>query len=145
MAIECQGVNYDLMSQIEKVSVEEGFQQFLNTLRHPIQIYIQTRTVNLENSISTYKEVKDNGKRVLLSHYPMPFYRGDYNADIVHLYGHVHMTVENDFMERLREHIKENDTRNRGKHQCQFYNVGCMMPWMNFYPRTLEEIISANQ
>lgn len=96
-------------------------------------------------SIKDYDEIKDNGKRVLVSHYPMPFYRGDYNADIVHLYGHVHMTVENDFMERLREHIKENDTRNRGKHQCQFYNVGCMMPWMNFYPRTLEEIISANQ
>ena len=29
MAIECQGVNYDLMSDIEKISVEEGFQQFL--------------------------------------------------------------------------------------------------------------------
>ena len=56
MAIECQGVNYDLMSQIEKVSVEEGFQQFLNTLRHPIQIYIQTRTINLEKSITTYKK-----------------------------------------------------------------------------------------
>ncbi len=60
MAIECQGVNYDLMSQVEKVSVEEGFQQFLNTLRHPIQIYIQTRTINLEKSITNYKSrVKD--------------------------------------------------------------------------------------
>lgn len=55
MAVECQGVNYDLMSSMEKVGVEEGFQQFLNTLRHPIQIYIQTRTVNLESSIETYK------------------------------------------------------------------------------------------
>ena len=42
MAIECQGINYDLM--------------FLNTLRYPIQIYIQTRTVNLGNSIHVYKE-----------------------------------------------------------------------------------------
>ncbi len=55
MAIECQGVNYDLMSEVEKVAVEEGFQQFLNTLRHPIQIYIQTRTINLEKSIQAYK------------------------------------------------------------------------------------------
>ena len=55
MVVECQGVNYDLMSNVEKVAVEEGFQQFLNTLRHPIQIYIQTRTVNLESSIETYK------------------------------------------------------------------------------------------
>ena len=56
MVIECQGVNYDLMSGIEKTGVEDGFVQFLNTLRNPIQIYIQTRTVNLENSINTYKD-----------------------------------------------------------------------------------------
>ena len=55
MVIECQGINYDLMSQMEKISVEEGFQQFLNTLRHPIQIYIQTRTINLEENINRYK------------------------------------------------------------------------------------------
>ena len=60
MVVECQGVNYDLMSSMEKVAVEEGFQQFLNTLRHPIQIYIQTRTINLENSIEGYnKKVRD--------------------------------------------------------------------------------------
>jgi len=63
MVVECQGVNYDLMSKMEKIGVEEGFQQFLNTLRHPIQIYIQTRTVNLDESISKYKskvkEVED--------------------------------------------------------------------------------------
>lgn len=56
MVVECQGVNYDLMSEVEKNAVEEGFIQFLNTLRHPIQIYTQTRTVNLQGSISTYKE-----------------------------------------------------------------------------------------
>ena len=36
MVVECQGVNYDLMSEVEKNAVEEGFIQFLNTLRHPI-------------------------------------------------------------------------------------------------------------
>lgn len=56
MVVECQGVNYDLMSEVEKNAVEEGFIQFLNTLRHPIQIYTQTRTINLENSIQTYKD-----------------------------------------------------------------------------------------
>ena len=55
MVIQCQGINYDLMSGVEKTSVEQGFLQFLNTLRHPIQIYTQTRTANLERSISTYK------------------------------------------------------------------------------------------
>lgn len=56
MVVECQGINYDLMSEVEKNSVEEGFLQFLNTLRHPVQIYTQTRTINLDNSIQTYKE-----------------------------------------------------------------------------------------
>ncbi len=56
MVIECQGINYDLMSGLEKNSVEQGFLQFLNTLRYPIQIYVQTRTVNLTNSINTYKD-----------------------------------------------------------------------------------------
>jgi len=54
MAIECEGINYDLMSEMEKVSVEQGFIQFLNTLRHPIQIYTQTRTINIGNSIENY-------------------------------------------------------------------------------------------
>ena len=56
MVIECQGVNYDLMSGLEKNSVEQGFIEFLNTLRYPIQIYVQTRTVNLESGIKKYKE-----------------------------------------------------------------------------------------
>ena len=60
MVIECQGVNYDLMSGLEKNSVEQGFLQFLNTLRYPIQIYVQTRTVNLGASINTYKERVDD-------------------------------------------------------------------------------------
>lgn len=55
MVIGCQGINYDLMSGLEKNSVEQGFLQFLNTLRYPIQIYVQTRTVNLGNSINSYK------------------------------------------------------------------------------------------
>ena len=56
MVIECQGINYDLMSGVEKTSVEESFVQFLNTLRYKIQIYIQTRSINLEESLNGYKE-----------------------------------------------------------------------------------------
>ena len=67
MVIECQGINYDLMSAVEKNSVEEGFIQFLNTIRHPIQIYVQTRTINLESSLQTYKdrvkEIENNLER----------------------------------------------------------------------------------
>lgn len=60
MVIECQGVNYDLMSGVEKNGVEQGFLQFLNTLRHPIQLYVQTRAINLENTIEKYKQLLRN-------------------------------------------------------------------------------------
>lgn len=56
MVLQCSGVNYDLMSQAEKIAVEEGFVQFLNTLRFPIQLYVQSRTLNLRDIIATYKE-----------------------------------------------------------------------------------------
>lgn len=62
MVIECQGVNYDLMSGLEKNSVEQGFLQFLNTIRYPIQLYVQTRTVNLESGIVRYKDRVNNIK-----------------------------------------------------------------------------------
>ena len=54
MVLKCQGINYDLMSNMEKISVEEGFLQFLNALRYPIQLYIQTRTINMTESINNY-------------------------------------------------------------------------------------------
>lgn len=60
MVVECQGINYDLMSGLEKNSVEQGFLQFLNSLRHPIQIYVQTKTVNLSKSINSYKDRIDD-------------------------------------------------------------------------------------
>jgi hypothetical protein len=75
MVIECQGINYDLMSGVEKAGVEEGFVQFLNTLRNPIQLYIQTRTVNLEQSILSYKEklrrVEEKLNRMKMQYYDM--------------------------------------------------------------------------
>lgn len=66
MVVECQGINYALMSEMEKVSVEQGFISFLNTLRHPVQLYIQTRTINLERSIDGYKSrLSDIDKKYL--------------------------------------------------------------------------------
>ena len=60
MVVKCQGINYDLMSSAEKNAVEQGFIQYLNTLRYPIQIFVQTRKVDLTSSINTYKEKIDN-------------------------------------------------------------------------------------
>ncbi|MBR3153189.1 MAG: hypothetical protein IKF52_06310, partial [Clostridia bacterium] len=55
MILQCQGINYDLMSEEEKMAVEQGFVQFLNTLTFPIQLYVQTRSLNLRDIIDDYK------------------------------------------------------------------------------------------
>lgn len=53
--IKCKGINYSLMSEVEQLSVEEGFMNFLNTLKFPIQLYVQAQTINLKNNINDYK------------------------------------------------------------------------------------------
>lgn len=67
MVVECQGINYDLMSEVEKTSVETGFIQFLNSLTSSIQIYIQTRTINLERSLVNYRDRIKNIEMELLN------------------------------------------------------------------------------
>jgi len=56
MVVQCKGINYDLLSEVEKESVERGFVEFLNTIRFPIQLYVQTRSLNLRKTIDAYKE-----------------------------------------------------------------------------------------
>ena len=36
MVLLCNGVNFDLRSEREKLAIEEGFLQFLNTLKNPV-------------------------------------------------------------------------------------------------------------
>ena len=56
MVVRCLGINYDLMSENEMLAVEEGFANFLNTLKFPIQLYVQSRTLDLSEGINKYRE-----------------------------------------------------------------------------------------
>jgi len=55
MVMQCKGINFDLLGEEEKMAVESGFVQFLNTLRYPVQLYIQSRSLNLRDSIEKYQ------------------------------------------------------------------------------------------
>lgn len=92
-------------------------------------------------SISSFKEVTDNRKHVLLCHYPMPFYKASYNEDTWMLYGHVHIfTKEAKYVNDLTHFLINNcaaTTENKG----HLINVGCMMPYMNWRPQPLEYLI----
>lgn len=91
---------------------------------------------DLFDEITDYKELylnKNTG--VVLSHYPIPCYNKHFYG-WYHLYGHVH----NSFEWNMMEHDKYLMTELYGK-KCQMYNVGAMIPYMGYTPRTLEEII----
>lgn len=88
--------------------------------------------------VKEYKEISDNGRKVVLSHYPIPCYKNHFYGWF-HLYGHVH----NSFEWNMMEHDKCLMTELYGK-ACQMYNVGCMMKYMDYTPRTLDEILEGN-
>ena len=92
--------------------------------------------------IKDYKEITDNGKHVILSHYPIFCYKGSYNPDIWMLHGHTHITKEQDYVEKWTKELVDeycNVPDNCG----HIMNVGCMMPYMNYTPQTLDVIINA--
>lgn len=87
--------------------------------------------------IVDYKEIQLNDKvGVVLSHYPIPCYNHHYYG-WYHLYGHVHVSFEWNMMKRVQYEMKalyEKDSH--------MYNVGCMVDYMGYTPRTLEDILS---
>lgn len=85
--------------------------------------------------IADYKEIDDNGRKVVLCHYPIPCFKNQFKG-WYHLYGHVHVSFEANMMEHDKLLIRDIYEK-----QCKMYNVGCMMPYMNYTPRTLDEII----
>lgn len=85
--------------------------------------------------IKDYAEIKDDGRNVVLCHYPIPCFKNHYYG-WYHLYGHVHSSFEWNMMESVKRQMIEL----YDKH-CRMYNVGAMMPYMNYTPRTLNEIL----
>lgn len=85
--------------------------------------------------ITEYLEVNDNFRNIVLCHYPIPCFKNHYYG-WYHLYGHVH----NSFEYQMMEHDKYLMQELYGK-QCQMFNVGAMMPYMDYTPRTLDEIL----
>lgn len=90
---------------------------------------------NLFENIVDYKKIKDGDKTVILSHYPMIAYENSYAGRSIHLYGHVHITKENDIVNNC---IKNNRCE---EFPMRMYNVGAMMPYMNYTPQELNTIL----
>jgi len=89
--------------------------------------------------ITEYKEHKTNKKRIIMCHYPIPFYRSDYSEATYMLYGHVHSTLEEDMILYFKQYIKEHDNRGVSANKCQFYNA--WLGYYNYTPVTLDQIV----
>ena len=85
-------------------------------------------------SIQEYKRIKDNGRDLILCHYPIAHWDGQFHGSY-HLYGHIHSTQDRAFMEHYKQYCISRGLKYNS------FNVGCMLPHMNYTPKTLDEII----
>jgi calcineurin-like phosphoesterase family protein len=105
------------------------------------------RLKQLFAEICDYKEMYDSvqGKsyRVVLCHYPILMWNGQHRGAIL-LYGHTHVTAEDKYFQECLQKMNERaDLHHGGDAPFRAYNVGCMLPYMNYEPRSLKEILEA--
>ena len=109
---------------------------------HDGKLIRDERVRALFGEIVPYKEIPCPGnkdKGIVLCHYPIPCFNKHFYG-WYHLYGHVHITFEYNMM----EHVK-NEMVSLYDKPCNMYNVGCMLPYMDYTPQTLDTIVKANE
>lgn len=112
--------------------------------------YLSPALRSLFQEVCEYLEVKDNGRHIILCHYPILFYRGSYSDSMWHFCGHTHNETpeEQARMKFVRELItkRRKDIAANGKpsycNMGHIINVGCMMDYMGYTPRTADELIA---
>jgi len=90
--------------------------------------------------IKDYKEITDNGKHIIMCHYPILLYKCAYNKDTYMLCGHIHVTREDKFLDKWRSELRESCIES-GDNRGNVINVGCMKDYMGYKPRRLDEIV----
>lgn len=104
--------------------------------------------------IRDYAELNDNKRKVILSHYPIFCYNGQYrlNEDgtpkTYMLYGHVHNTMDQMLIDKFIRETRETLRKARGFEKekpipCHMINCFCM--FSNYVPLTLDEWIEAEE
>ena len=93
------------------------------------------------DGIYNYLEIKDGNFNVIMSHYPMLSYKKDFLDTTVHLFGHVHVTKEWDIVKNVFTNLRKSYS-GVPDNRCQAINVGCMMPWIDYVPRSIDYLVN---
>lgn len=65
--VACKSINFDLMSSAEREAVEFSYQNFLNSLTHPVQILIRSQRVDIGPYIERLTNIRKSQDNMLLS------------------------------------------------------------------------------
>lgn len=65
--VACKSINFDLMSSREREGVEFSYQNFLNSLNHPVQILIRSQRIDIGPYIDHLVQIRQNQDNMLLS------------------------------------------------------------------------------
>lgn len=80
------------------------------------------------------ENINDRGRRVIMCHYPLFAWDASVRGSYM-LHGHVHATTAEAL--ELEDYLQEQ--YNAGKFK-KLFNVGCMFEYMDYAPKTLDEI-----
>lgn len=103
--------------------------------------------------IKPYDELSDNKRKVILCHYPIMCYNGQYRVDengnpkTYMLYGHVHDTMDQRLLEQFQEITRNTVTTdaqgNSRSIPCNMIN--CFCQYSDYEPLTLDEWIELHE
>lgn len=66
-AIACKSINFDLMSSREREGIEYSYQNFLNSLFHPVQVIIRSQRIDIGPYIDKLIKVRQSQDNMLLN------------------------------------------------------------------------------
>ena len=125
----------------------------LHLIRGNHDKWLDDRNIDLSRFewVKDYAEMNDNGRKVILSHYPTFCYNGQYRVredgspKVYMLYGHVHNTMDQKLVDEFQELTRKTLRTSRGKTEpepipCNMINCFCM--YSNYVPWTLDEWIA---
>lgn len=65
--IQCQSINFDLMSKREREGIEFSYQNFLNSLYFPVQVLIRSRRVDIGPYLDRLTDIRRSQDNMLLN------------------------------------------------------------------------------